>query len=99
MNSDNPLFLPEGSVRAILAIMLIGGTLFATLVGTAAQGASEVLLYPHRRCPGSLFQRPGQNRQRAGWIVMFSWHWHQWPLEWPEHEDLADLYWEDVEYV
>jgi len=43
MNSNNPLFLPEGSVRAILAIMLIGGTLYATLVGTATQGASEVL--------------------------------------------------------
>ena len=43
MNSNNPLFLPEGSVRAILAIMLIGGTLYATLVATATQGASEVL--------------------------------------------------------
>ncbi len=30
---------------------------------------------------------------------MFSWHWHLWPLEWLEHEDIADLYWEDIEYV
>ena len=30
---------------------------------------------------------------------MFAWSWHQWPLVWPEHEDLADLYWEEVKYV
>jgi len=33
MNSNNPLFLPEGSVRAILAFLLIGGTVYATISG------------------------------------------------------------------
>ena len=32
-------------------------------------------------------------------VVMFCWHWHLWPLEWPEHEDIADLYYEETEYV
>lgn len=30
---------------------------------------------------------------------MFCWHWHRWPLEWPDHEDLANMYWEDIECV
>ncbi len=33
MNDKHPLFLPKGSVRAVLAIMLVGGTLYATLSG------------------------------------------------------------------
>ena len=41
MNAKNPLFMPEGSVRAILAIILVGGTLYATIAGIAS--GTEVL--------------------------------------------------------
>ena len=36
-----PLNLPEGSIRAILAIMLVSGTLYATLSGL--QAGTDVL--------------------------------------------------------
>jgi len=28
--------------------------------------------------------------------IVFSYHWNRWPLVSPEHEDLADLYWEET---
>lgn len=37
MNKDNPLYLPKGSVRAILALGLVGSVIYSALLGEVSQ--------------------------------------------------------------